>query len=90
MDGVTPPSQPLAREEAPSVSITTFTEQEFIARCVEQFTANPANRDIAIARTLFLVTELHTNMVGAFTALQAGGLGGIKSLLGGALFGKGK
>lgn len=89
MGGVTPPPQPLAREEAPVVS-TTFTEQEFVDNALKAFAANPVNRDIAIARTLFLVTELHAGMAGAFNALQAGGIGGIKQLLGGAIFGKGK
>jgi hypothetical protein len=77
-------------QEAAPVVVTTFSEQEFVDRALAAFAANPENRDRAIARTLFLTTELHAHMVGAFQALQAGGIGGIKDLIGGTLFGKGR
>jgi hypothetical protein len=67
---------------------SVLTEKEFVDRALAAFTLDPVNRDIAIARSLFLTTELHMHMVGAFEALQKGGIGGLKDVIGGALFGK--
>jgi len=55
---------------------------------VAAFAANPENRDLALARVLYMTTVLHNQMLGAFMAIQQNGIGGLKDLLGGALFGK--
>ena len=48
------------------------------------------NRDLAIAQILYMTTVLHNQMLGAFAAIQSGGLGGLKDILGGVLLGKGR
>jgi hypothetical protein len=59
-----------------------------VERALRAFADNPTNRDVLLAQTAFQVAELHGQMLAAFAAISQGGLGGLKDLIGGSLFGR--
>lgn len=65
-----------------------LTEAEFVERALAAIADNEQNRDVLLARTAYQVAELHGQMLGAFAAIQKGGIGGIKDILMGGLLGK--
>lgn len=71
-------------------STTQLSEAEFTERVLAAIERDPANRDRLLAQTAFQVTELHRTMLGAFAAIQSGGMGGIMSALGGFKLGRNK
>jgi len=80
----------VAESNGQTAVASELSQQEFIDNAVRAFAANPENRDLAIAQILYMTTVLHNQMLGAFAAIQSGGLGGLKDILGGVLLGKGR